>query len=43
MIKKMNLMEISPKSRFKNVKYILNSNGQWYENTDHYEPLKFSF
>ena len=30
-------------ARFKNVKYILNSNGQWYENTDHYEPLKYSF
>ena len=29
--------------KFKNVKYILNANGLLYENTDHYEPLKFSF
>ena len=29
--------------KFKNVKYILNANGIWYENTDHYEPLQFSF
>jgi hypothetical protein len=30
-------------AKFKNVKYILNANGIWYENTDHYEPLQFSF
>ena len=30
-------------SKFKNVKYILNTKGIWYENTDHYEPLQFSF
>ena len=27
--------------KFKNVKYILNANGVWYENTEHYDPLKF--
>ena len=32
--------DFSP-AKFKNVKYILNANGVWYENTDYYEPLKF--
>ena len=27
--------------KYKNVKYILNAEGVWYENKDNYEPLKF--